>query len=252
MEVSLRRSLNIKTQMVLISDAADWFHPTPFSLFISLSLVVASSTSNTTMLAASSLITISLALLCESWFVEQLILHIGTDNKELYEGWINGLTDEWHLAGNPKVTTQSPPICALSLFTSLHMLTRLSSNCSKVSLNSWFFEENILFSPDLPTHCHPGTAQKDQICPSDLLPQATLIVGPKQWQLNWHSVKMAVNNMSTCTKLKQGSRSARLSPQSMIHYARKLLKCSIRIVQSFTILETTRWPDDQMTRWLYD
>ena len=35
---------------------------------------------------------------------------------------------------------------------------------------------------------------------------------------------------------KQGSRSARLSPQSMIHYARKVFKCSIRIVQSFTIL----------------
>ena len=48
---------------------------------------------------------------------------------------------------------------------------------------------------------------------------------------------------------KQGSRSARLSPQSMIHYARKLFKRSIRIVQSFTILETTRWPGDQMTRW---
>ena len=38
----------------------------------------------------------------------------------------------------------------------------------------------------------------------------------------------------------QGSRSARLSPQSMIHYTRKLFKCSIRIVQCFTILETTR------------
>ena len=35
---------------------------------------------------------------------------------------------------------------------------------------------------------------------------------------------------------KQGSRSARLSPQSMIHCARKVFKCSIRIVQSFTIL----------------
>ena len=34
--------------------------------------------------------------------------------------------------------------------------------------------------------------------------------------------------------LHQGSRSARLSPQSMIHYARKLFKCSIRK------LETTR------------
>ena len=30
--------------------------------------------------------------------------------------------------------------------------------------------------------------------------------------------------------------SARLSPRSMIHYARKLFKCSIKIVQSFTIL----------------
>ena len=39
---------------------------------------------------------------------------------------------------------------------------------------------------------------------------------------------------------KQGSRSARLSPQSMIHYARKLFKCSIRIVRDFTILETTK------------
>ena len=48
---------------------------------------------------------------------------------------------------------------------------------------------------------------------------------------------------------KQGSRSARLSPKSMIHYARKLFKCSIGIVQSFTILETTRWSDDQVTRW---
>ena len=184
MEVSPRRSLNITTQMVLISDAADWFHPTPFSLFISLSLVVASSTSNTTMLAESSLTTISLALLCESWFVDQLIFHIGTDNEEerVEQGsWMNGLTEKWHLVGNPKVTTQSPPIRALSLFTSLHMLTRLSSNFSKLSLNCWVFEENILFSPDLPTHCHPGTAQKDQICPSDLLPQATLIVGPKQW-----------------------------------------------------------------------
>ena len=36
--------------------------------------------------------------------------------------------------------------------------------------------------------------------------------------------------------IQQGSRSARLSPQSMIHYARKVFKCSIRIVQSFTIL----------------
>jgi len=48
---------------------------------------------------------------------------------------------------------------------------------------------------------------------------------------------------------KQGSRSARLSPQSMIQYARILFKCSIRIVQSSTILETTRWPNDYMTRW---
>jgi len=50
-------------------------------------------------------------------------------------------------------------------------------------------------------------------------------------------------------KKKQGSRSAWLSPQSMIHYARKLFGCFIRIVQSVKILETTRWPYDPMTRW---
>ena len=38
----------------------------------------------------------------------------------------------------------------------------------------------------------------------------------------------------------QGSRSARLSPQSMIHYAHKLFKCSMRKVKSLQILETTR------------
>ena len=36
--------------------------------------------------------------------------------------------------------------------------------------------------------------------------------------------------------VKQGSHSARLSPKNMIHYARKLFQCSLRIVQSFKIL----------------
>ena len=42
---------------------------------------------------------------------------------------------------------------------------------------------------------------------------------------------------------KQGSRSARLSPQSMIQDARKSFKCFKGVIQSFTILE-----DDQMKR----
>ena len=60
----------------------------------------------------------------------------------------------------------------------------------------------------------------------------------------------------------QGSRSARLSPQSMIHYARKLFKCSKNSTGFHNIGndqmtrrpedKMTRWPDDTMTRWPND
>ena len=39
--------------------------------------------------------------------------------------------------------------------------------------------------------------------------------------------------------------SARLSPQNIIHYARKLFQCSTRIVNN----QMTRWLDDILTRW---
>ena len=62
--------------------------------------------------------------------------------------------------------------------------------------------------------------------------------------------------------LEQGSRSARLSPQSMIHYARKLFKCSKNSTGFHNIGndqmtrrpedKMTRWPDDTMTRWPND
>ena len=66
---------------------------------------------------------------------------------------------------------------------------------------------------------------------------------------HFHKLILSVAENWEYLQHKQGSRSARLSPQSMIHYSRKLLKCSIRIVRDFTILETTKWPEDQITRW---
>ena len=56
------------------------------------------------------------------------------------------------LVGKPKVTTQSPPSCALSLRTSLHMLTKLSSNWPKESFRQAISKLTCSFETSPPRH----------------------------------------------------------------------------------------------------
>ena len=56
-----------------------------------------------------------------------------------------------------------------------------STRMSHSGLDWLVFKEKSLFSPFLLAQSHPGTAQKDQICPQVLPPEATCIEGPLQW-----------------------------------------------------------------------